>query len=174
MALEKDELKIAIEDARARQAALVQLLYFIDTQAMNFLRTYITLEAAAVSVIVAATASTWPFRAELIGAACGFLLASLVGSFFCFWTMRTVTIHLPGRGPDFWEWGLRKDVSHDEVAAAYMTSMAKSIEENRKINDSSSRALECAKLLGLLSPFVGLGGGLVAAACPVILRTISS
>lgn len=34
--LDKDELKIAIEDARARQPAVIQLQYFLDTQAMNF------------------------------------------------------------------------------------------------------------------------------------------
>jgi hypothetical protein len=166
--LERDELKIAVEDARARQAALVQLLYFIDTQAMNFLRTYITIEAAAVSAIVAASASSWSFKPELIASAFGMLLTLITGSYFCFHTMRTVNITLPGRGPDFWLWGLDRAVPHDEVAIEYMNSLNETMQRNRQINEKSSKSLELAKLFGVLSPFVGLGGGLVAAACPSV------
>lgn len=166
--LDKDELKIAVEDARARQVALVQLLYFIDTQAMNFLRTYITIEAAAVSAIVAASASNWSFKAELIAAALGMLLALIAGSYYCFYTMRTVNITLPGRGPDFWIWGLDRAVPHDDVALEYMTALQETMQKNRAINEKSSRSLERAKLSGVLSPFVALGFGLVAAACPWI------
>lgn len=162
--LEKDELKIAVEDARARQAALVQLVYFIDTQAMNFLRTYITIQAGTVSAIAIAAGSSWSFKVPLIGSLLGLLVSTLIGSFYCFHTMRTVSITLPGRGPEFWKWGLDDEVPHDDVAVAYMDSLEETMTKNRAINEASSKALEKAKLFGMLSAFVGLGGGLVAVA----------
>jgi len=163
--LERDELKIAVEDARARQTALVQLMYFLDTQAMNFLRTYITIEAAVVSAIVVAISNAWPFKVELLGSLFGLFGSILVGSFFCFRTMRTVTIILPGRGPEFWTWALDKEISHDEVALAYLQSLEGSINENRRINEASSKELDRARFCGLLSPFIALGGALIASAC---------
>lgn len=162
--LEKDELKIAVEDARARQAALVQLVYFIDTQAMNFLRTYITIQAGTVSAIAIAAGSSWSFKVPLLGSLLGLLVSTLIGSFYCFHTMRTVSITLPGRGSEFWKWGLDDEVPHDDVAVAYMDSLEETMTKNRAINEASSKALEKAKLFGMLSPFVGLGGGLIAAA----------
>ncbi len=45
--LSDDQLKVAIDDARARQAALLQSIYFNDQQALRLLRLYVTLGLAA-------------------------------------------------------------------------------------------------------------------------------
>ena len=160
--LDKDELKIAIEDARARQSALVSLIYFIDTQAMNFLRCYITIEAGAVSLLVAAAASSWTFKAEICGSAIGILATTLIASFYCFRAMPTANITLPGRGAEFWVWALDKDIEHDDVAKTYLRDLEKSTTSNREVNARSARALQFAKLWGAVSPLVGVGGAAVA------------
>lgn len=43
---EKTDWKLVIEDARTRHAAVVNLIYFTDSQAMNLLRLYVTVASA--------------------------------------------------------------------------------------------------------------------------------
>ncbi len=49
MDLEKDDFKTGIEDVRARHAAVVSLIYLADRQALQLLRSYVTLGIATAS-----------------------------------------------------------------------------------------------------------------------------
>jgi hypothetical protein len=159
--LDKDELKIAIEDARARQAAVIQLQYFLDTQAMNFLRMFITIQAA----LVTATVAIWggqdwtQFKAVLVGSSIGVFFALIVGTGYCFRVMRTMQVTLPGRDPNFWLWGLDKTVTHDEVAVGYMQDIEQATITHSEANEQSAHAFKLVKIWGVSAPFFGVLGG---------------
>ncbi len=76
----------------------------------------------------------WAFGAELISSLIALFLAILLGSFFCFKTMKTVTIMLPGRGPDFWVWGLGPETKPAQVVDEYMRSLEQAMATNRELN----------------------------------------
>src|SRR5690606_29655615 len=101
--LDTDQLQVALDDARARQTALLQLIYFTDQQAMSLLRLYVTIAVAtATGAATGFAPNSWIPMAASIGLTV-VSIALLVGCYFCFQAMKTAELALPGRGADFWK-----------------------------------------------------------------------
>ncbi|NKM99455.1 hypothetical protein [Rhizobium leguminosarum] len=94
-----DDLKIALDDVRARQTALVNLIIFTDQKAMAVFRLYVTLGIAAGAAGAASffrnDALLEFARWAMVATACWLAL----GALFCFRAMSRASINLPGRGP---------------------------------------------------------------------------
>lgn len=151
-----------IEDARARQSAVISLIYFTDVQAVNFLRLYITIAAAAGSGAAAAMGSSLPSKPELIASTMGLFAMMVIASFFCLRAMAPVELSLPGRDGAFWQWGLLEEVNHSHLIGEYLTSVDVGLKNNRTINGASAGALTMAKQVGIAAPVVAILAALVA------------
>lgn len=161
MDVEKDEFRNVVDDARARHAAVVALIYFTDQQAMALLRLYVTLGIATASGAAAALAGTFIPRSVGWGlGAATFVL--IIGAWLCIRAMRSREINLPGRGPDFWLWALRSDVSRADVLKAYLENLAEKTKKNAAINLENGKAFQYAKVCSLLTPAAALIGTAVA------------
>lgn len=160
--LNDDYLKVALDDARARQTALLQLIYFTDQQAMGLLRLYVTIGLAAAAGAAAGLGpEAWLPKAVSIGL--GFAAAALtIGCFFCFLTMRTAQVGLPGRGPEFWRTAMElSDLDH--VVAQYLEELEAGQRRDRETNRRSGKSFERAKWAGISAPALALIAGLVTA-----------
>jgi len=150
--------KIAFDDARARQASLIQMILFLDQQAMSLLRLYITL------AIPAATAAVAGFAApdSLIPKPAAFALFAAVvflflGCVFCFQTMRYAPVTLVGRGADFWAAVSRvyeKDL--DKALSRYLSDLEKSQVADRQTNLNASTSLGHARICGAAAPLASI------------------
>ncbi len=143
--LDKDDFRTILEDARARHAAVVALIYFNDTQAMNLLRLYLTVGVATLSGAIAALT-----KDTVIPIATGWALAAttgvmLFGSILCLLAMASGTINLPGRDADFWLWGLDPQVEKTDVLKRYLENLKEKAETNRGLTERSGIALKYAK-----------------------------
>jgi len=143
-----DELKLVLDDARHRQAAMLQLIYFTDQQALGLLRLYITLGIAAATgaVAILAPGSWLPPSASLALAASA--LALQIGCYFCFRAMRTAEISLPGRGADFWKAALASECRLRDVMDQYLEDLEEGQGRDQLTNRQSAKALARAKLAG--------------------------
>ena len=101
----------------------MSLVLFIDTQAMNLLRLYLTIGAAAASAAVAGLSNSAPIPFVTSWALLGVTAAMLLGSWFCFRAMQTSDISLPGRGSEFWVWASREDVTREAVFDSYLQNL---------------------------------------------------
>lgn len=158
------EFRTVIEDARARHAAVVALIYTTDTQAMALLRLYVTLGIAAASGAAAgfgaSAAITRPAAWALVVGAVIFV----IGAGLCLRALRSAAINLPGRKPDFWEWAMLPNIDRAAVLAAYLDNLKVKGIANDRCNASSATALKWAKRCGAVAP---LGALLAAAAVHV-------
>lgn len=100
--LTDEQMRFAIEDARTRHEAVVNLIYQTDQQAVSLLSLYVTLVLATSSGFVGTlvTPSVVPsgFAAPLLVATLGFV----AGAYMCFRTLQTAMLNLPGRQAKFW------------------------------------------------------------------------
>ena len=143
--LDKDDFRTIIEDARARHAAVVALIYFNDTQAMNLLRLYLSIGVASASAAVAGLTQTTaiPFA---VGCALGAATAVvLLGAVLCLMAMASGAINLPGRDPDFWLWGLDPQIEKQNVLRKYLENLAEKAKTNRDLSERGAIALKYAK-----------------------------
>ena len=168
--LKREEKQFAIEDARVRHAALLQMLLFTDTQAMSLLRLYATLGVAAASGATAGFVGSFltvpdPFAFALFGAAAVFF----VGCLFSLWAMRTANVSLPGRGAEFWLWATDPKVTFDHALDSYLKELAGKGDMNLAVNTRAAFHLRSAKRCGAWSPVVAFAFGLGAYLWPACL-----
>jgi hypothetical protein len=154
-----NEIRLAIEDARARHAAVVALIYFTDTQAMGLLRLYATLALATASGGTVTFTSHAPFSRSLALALAAATMVLVVGAAFCLRAMRSGVISLPGRPADFWLWAMGPDVNQHDWSRKYLDNLAEKASLNEKLNAGSARALQLAKFCALILPIATAAGG---------------
>lgn len=157
--LSEKEFRTVIDDVRARHTAVVALIYHTDTQAAGLLRIYLTVGVAAASGAYGVLAA-YPAMAVALGSAAAM---TIVGSTFCLFAMRAARIRLPGNDPDFWIWASRADVTPQLVLAQYLDQLAGGSTKNADVNESSSRALNYAKAMVVVTLAVAATAGALAA-----------
>ena len=148
-----DDWKIAIEDARHRHAAIVNLIYFTFRKRWDSCAFMLRLELRWQQGAAAALSSN-----SIIPWAAGWSLGVTaitlsVGSWFCFRAMGTVTINLPGRGAEFWLWAAKEDVGRGAVFTTYLDNLKEKHAVNNSVNERTSKALRTAKVCGMITPF---------------------
>ena len=155
-----DLFKVGLDDARARHAAVVNLILFTDTQALGLLRLYIPLGIATASGAVASFSKnpTIPVAAGVALAAATVCL--IVASWLCFRAMATTKINLQGRGAEFWEWAA--DQSASDTFRHYMQNLKAKQAENNKLNARTARMLDFAKKCAIASPAFAAVAGSIA------------
>lgn len=159
-----DDRKFAIEDARVRHAALVDLIKFNDQKSITLLSLYITLGVATVGYASTYFGSEPPIAGFVAAGALGAAASLFVGSIFCFRTMKTVALTLPGRGYDFWDAAFSSStLTFVEVTNDYVLRALETQAILRKVNAASANDLRSAKFFGLASPVIALIVGAGAA-----------
>lgn len=155
---ELDALKMAIDDARVRQAAVLQLIYFTDQQALGLLRLYVTLGLGAVAGTAAGLGPDAVIpRAAAMGLA-GAALVLFVGCFLCFRAMQSAQLTFPGRGADFWRAALfaSEHVELCGIVKQYLEDLTIGQTRDRETNKRTAAALKHAKWAGLAAPATAL------------------
>lgn len=155
MPLAPDDLKFAIDDARRRHSAVVEIIAGTDRQALGMLQLYVALAGGALSggaAIVFSATSSFP---KILGYGLfGFAGPLILGAMFCMAALWPTTINLPGRKPDFWLWA--NEVTAEEAYFAYLKNLEIKEEQNTRLNYRLSRLMLCAKGLGVAAPVFGL------------------
>lgn len=162
---QNSHLATVLDDARARHQAVVDLILFTDQQSTVLLQIYIT-----VAVATAAGSLSAFTEAALIPKAAGWGLLSatamlVVGSLMCLRATTRAAINLPGRGADFWSWVISHDIDATEVSRRYLEELGTKQTANRKLNEDTADALFAAKVIGMATPLVAVGAGLVSLWC---------
>jgi hypothetical protein len=170
--LSLDDLKFAIEDGRAYQAALTGQIYFAQGKATTLLAVYSSVGIAAASGAIAGVggASSIPVAAAAALAAAAMSL--LLGGGFCFLVLRRNMIAHAGREADLWLWALElgePDVDHDgDPMRAACIGYLRDLQEANRINTEVIRridpAMVRARLCGIFAPLAAALGGLGALA----------
>lgn len=154
----KVDLKILLDDVRARDAALLSMLLTTDRQAMALFRVYVPLAAALVSAALAATFKVYWYLDGWIATGAGSAaLVLALACWYCIQAMKTATVAVPGKGAEFWQWATRDDIDEDVALAAYLDQSLKGQDNNFKVNRRSSNCLRMAKRLGVASIILGSG-----------------
>ncbi|TQI72901.1 hypothetical protein FHT98_0621 [Bosea sp. AK1] len=159
----KIDLKNILDDIRARDAAILNLLLVTDQRSLALFRIYVTLAAALASAAVASVvgegkaplAQNWVAHSASVAA-----IGLLIGCAYCLAAMKTAKIAFPGKGAEFWQWATG-DVEEPDLIQAYLAQSLAGQSNNFDVNTVASKALRMAKRLGPIS--VG-AGGLVALA----------
>ncbi|WP_267423178.1 hypothetical protein [Methylobacterium sp. GC_Met_2] len=158
---EADLTKLALDDVRVRQKALLDLILFQDQQAMGLLRLYVTLGIAAASGSLATIFSNEAWKSAL-GAGLLVAVAPLsLGTAYCFRATWAASIGFPGREPNFWQWASHPDIEEGGVREAYLAQLSDSMEVNHGLNAKCATLIKWAKLCGALTPAVTVFIGLV-------------
>lgn len=161
--LTPDEMRFAMDDARRRHSAIVDLLGANDRQMLGFLQLYVALTAAAVSggaAIVFGPASALP-KALGIGLL-AFAAPLVVGAVFALLAGWPSDVNLPGRDADFWLWANEDNIDFPRAFRAYMETLSEKTRSNSALNLRLARRAYIAKLLGAAAPFVALAAALIA------------
>ncbi|MGH6736339.1 MAG: hypothetical protein ACRECX_09710 [Methyloceanibacter sp.] len=157
-----DQLKLAIDDARHRQIALLDLIYSTDTKALGLLRLHVTIGMAAAAGAVAGFTSTSSIPKSVAVGLIAAVVALFVGCVFCFRSMRSAKVSLPGRGADFWKAALDNKVTVPVIADQYLSELANGQERDRETNRVTARDFAIAKWAGIVSPALALVTGLLS------------
>jgi hypothetical protein len=157
-----NEIRIAIDDARARHAAVVALIYFTDTQAMGLLRLYATLALATASGVAASLAGNATVPRPLAWALATATVVLIAGAAFCLRAMQSGVINLPGRGASFWLWASGPNVDQAGWARAYFDNLIEKSRLNEALNLRTARALRLAKLCAVALPIAAAAAGMTA------------
>ena len=148
--------KIILDDIRARDVALLNMLLATDRQAVSLFRVYVTMAAALVSAAVAGvlkqghTVDVW-LTSGVVIAASGLALAC----WLCIRAIRTAQVGMPGKGAEFWLWARREDVNEDVALDAYLSQSLAAQDINLEVNRRSSSCLRKAKRVGVWSVATG-------------------
>ncbi|WEK05766.1 MAG: hypothetical protein P0Y65_05785 [Candidatus Devosia phytovorans] len=154
------ELKVLLDDVRARDVALFNTIAASDRQSVALFRIYVTMILALMSGIAALVAAP-PF-AERPWLVSGAIIAAigLAGAcWLCFRAIKTANVGAPGRSADFWQWATRPDVTEEALIEEYLKKSFESQTANHLVNAKSGFAMRWAKRLGLSAVILG---GLVA------------
>lgn len=158
-----DHLKLALEDARGRHAAVIELTLFIDRQAMQLLRLFVSLAIATAGAALAGlgeSAIVPPALAWGFGAAA---LTLVAGSVACLRTMAPAKVPLPGEGADWWLYSVDHGGSFRNVAMSYLRRTDEFTRKARTLNETSGSRMKWAKRAGWLAPLIALAAGVVYA-----------
>lgn len=160
-----DILKVGLDDARARHAAVVNLILFTDSQALGLLRLYVPIAIATASGAVASfsSGSAIPKAAGIALAAVTIVL--IVACAYCFRAMNSSAINLPGRGAEFWRWAA--EASNGQMFSAYMQNLQEKQVANNELNHRTAGHLARAKRCAVVMPMVALLAGALALAIGV-------
>lgn len=158
--LTTEDRRFAVDDARRKHQAIVDLIAAGDRQAIGFLQLYIALAVAALSsgaaaLLSQAVAVPRPISVGLIGFGLTIALAALA-TLVVLWPSN---IRLAGREPEFWEWAEQNQVSMDQTLRAYLVQIGEDIAINRRTNARMGRAMLLAKCLGAMAPVIGAISG---------------
>ncbi len=153
------DLKVALDDMRARQLALVNLILFTDQKAIALFRLYVTIAIAA-----GATAAAGFFKTDALMQFTRWSLLTAavmlaIGAFQCSRAMASTVITLPGRGADFWEWAI--GASDDDILNAYIKEAMARQKNMRTVNERTAKTLANAVRLGVSTPVVAAIAGMV-------------
>lgn len=155
MPLAPEDMRFALDDARRRHAAVVELLAANDRQALGFLQLYVALAGGALSGAAAIVLSTTNTLPKALGYGLfGFAMPLILGTVFCMASIWPSNISLPGRKPDFWIWA--NEVTAEDAYLAYLKNLAIKEAENSCLNMRLSRLMLWAKALGVAAPIVAL------------------
>lgn len=160
--LTTDETRFALEDARRRQAALLDLIYSIESQAGRLLSLYVTLGLASASAATAIILGTIEVPVAVGVGLLGAMAVLLVGSLFCFGAMKPALVGLPGRGADFWVWAHHEDNDFTKVALEYLSGLQVKQDRDHKHNQLTAGSLAWAKRMGIFTPLAALIGAALA------------
>ncbi|MDX8530087.1 hypothetical protein RFM41_12110 [Mesorhizobium sp. VK25A] len=150
------DLKIVMDDVRARDAALLNLIIFTDRQAMALFRVYVTVGAATAVAAASGFLGVDPLLHFAGPSTAAIALTLGLACYFCLRAMTPADIGLPGRPAEFWQWTADDRVQVEDVIGHYL-SQAKAVQDqNRKTNEEGARALAWAKRLGIIAPTTGL------------------
>jgi hypothetical protein len=156
--LDSTDVQFACNDARMRNAAIVDLIHQGDRHALGLLQFYIAVASAAISAAAAIFFTTAPipkiFGLTLVGIA----VPLVAGAYCCFVSMWSADIHLPGRSADFWQWAMKPEVETKAVYEAYLSRLLEGQATNTALNKRMARWLDYAKRCGVLALFGGLLG----------------
>lgn len=164
MPLSPEDMRFALNDARERHKATIDLITGIDRQALSFLQLYVTLSGAALSgagVILLASAPAYP-RALGIGLL-AFAMPIVAGAVLSMITIWPGDINLPGRDPDFWQWANGDLVTTEHAYRQYLDNLAVKARQNMKLNARLSNLMLAAKMAGVAAPIIGLVAAGIAA-----------
>lgn len=148
--LKDDDWKLALEDARFRHNALMQLLYINDGQAVTLLRLYLTMTIAAAGAAASIFLGTWALPREFAWALSSAALLLIISAGCCSLATMGRGVNLPGRGAEFWLWAAREEVDREEAFRTYLTNLKEKHEVNRRRNERQANALLAGKIGGLL------------------------
>lgn len=161
MALAPEDMRFALDDARRRHTAVVDLIAANDRQALGFLQLYVALAGGALSggaAIALSSANTFP---KALGYGLfGFAVPLILGAMFCMASIWPSDISLPGRKPDFWMWA--NEVTGETAYLAYLENLAVKEAQNTRLNMRLSRLMLIAKAMGVAAPVVALIAGAVS------------
>jgi hypothetical protein len=157
MPLLPEDMRFAINDARERHKATVELIAGIDRQALSFLQLYVTLSGAALSGAGFILLSNMPNYPRALGyGLLAFAVPLVVGAVLSIITIWPRDINVPGRDPDFWIWANGDRITSDQVYRAYLDNLAVKVAQNTKLNTQQSRLMLWAKVAGVAAPIAGL------------------
>jgi hypothetical protein len=156
--LERDDIRFAIDDARRRHAALVDLINNSDRMALGLMQLYVALASAAIS----GTAAIY-FGFGMTGSPgwLAWVLLSLgvplaIGAALCLAALWPSNINLPGQQMNFWQWAAHPDVAAENAFNTLLSHIAEGHTRNEKINRRVSRLMYAAKICGALGPLFAL------------------
>ncbi|RYE36917.1 MAG: hypothetical protein EOP21_14505, partial [Hyphomicrobiales bacterium] len=128
------DLKVALDDMRARQLALLTLILATDQKALALYRLYVT-------IALASLAGAFGSFSDAIGmhSIAGWVLLPAaavlaLGCVCCSMAIAKAEISLPGRGADFWAWSLRVSATPEEILEAYTDELGSSQNDTRVVN----------------------------------------
>lgn len=155
--LEKVDARTVIDDTRARAAAVLQLIYFTDTQATALLRIYVLIGVAAASGGAAGLSGATAIPRALGAAFAAAAVMAAIGAYLCLRAMVPATISFPGREPSFWNWAIDEPSMNDEqVLRAYLVRAQEKLTLNYDVNEAGARALSHAKWFAIAMPIAPL------------------
>lgn len=154
--LESSDIQFACNDARVRNAAIVDLIHQGDRHALALLQLYIAVASAAISAAAAIFVTTAPIPKVFALVPICIAVPLVGGAYCCFVSMWSADIHLPGRSADFWQWAMRPDLEPRAVYEAYLERVLEGQKTNRALNTRMAKWLDYAKRCGVLALFLGL------------------
>lgn len=164
MQLSPEDMRFAMNDARERHKALVDLIGRIDQQALSMLQLYVTLAGAALTgagvIFLSPQQPTYP-HAVGVGLTT-FSVLLIVGTAFCVAAIWTASVNLPGRDAEFWLWAAEDGVTAEMVYSRYLSNLAERGSLNRALNVRMSNLMSAAKIAGMAAPLVGFFVGAIA------------
>jgi hypothetical protein len=162
--LDKIDAKVIIDDVRTRHAAVLQLIYFTDTQATSLMRIYVVIGLAGASGSAAALSNSAIPRA-MGGAFAAAAIMAVIGAALCMRAMAPADVGFPGREPSFWRWIVDEGLSDADAIAKYLARAEEKLTQIYAVNVRGAAALNRAKWFALTIPIAPVLVGLVAWKC---------